>query len=46
MLTWDNVRFIKGIDQLISATLLKINHIIDSSRDFPGFPRDSSRDFL
>ena len=28
--------FIKVLDQLIPATLLKINSIIDSSRDVPG----------
>ena len=29
--------FSKVLDQLIRATLLKINYIIDSSRDFPEF---------
>ena len=36
MLTCDNVVFSKFFDQLIRATLLKINPIIDLSGDLPG----------
>ena len=34
MLTWNNVRFYKVLDQLINATLLEINYIIDSLRNY------------
>ena len=35
ILAWDNVFLIKVFDQLIRTTLLKINSIIDLSRDLP-----------